>query len=247
MVRNDIAWAAYHASHQPPIVDPPALCAMLPLFYEKSATPAMVKHGMDVQKQAIEYLNPGQIPVTIFDQPLFALAKFVQWKWPDTYGEQKYVGMFGGLHIEMALWNTLGDVLENSGWTAALTEAEVASSGTASSFLKVAYLAKTRHAHQITLLALKKLQHDAFLQSASNISEEAWVETICKQRSHIHILGLYSEARNPYTSICSYSQRKKFLSVCQKMAPLFFALDHVNYARWMSVHIHDMKSLLEPI
>ena len=49
----------------------------------------MVKHG-------IEYLNPGQIPVTIFDQPLFALAKFVQWKWPDTYGEQKYVAMFGG-------------------------------------------------------------------------------------------------------------------------------------------------------
>ena len=115
---------------------------------------------MDVQKQAIEYLNPGQIPVTIFDQPLFALAKFVQWKWPDTYGEQKYVVMFGGLHIEMALWNTLGDVLENSGWTAALTEAEVASSGTASSFLKVAHLAKTRHAHQITLLALKKLQHN---------------------------------------------------------------------------------------
>ena len=156
--KNDIAWAAYHASRQPPIVDLPAICAMLPLFYEKSATPAMVKHGMDVQKQAIEYLNPGQIPVTIFEQPLFALAKFVQWKWPDTYGEQKYVVMFGGLHIEMALWNTLGDVLVYSGWTAALTEAEVASSGTASSFLKVAHLAITRHAHQITLLALKKLQ-----------------------------------------------------------------------------------------
>ena len=86
--KNVIGWAAYHASRQPPIVDPPALCAMLPLFYEKSATPAMVKHGMDVQKQAIEYLNPGQIPVTIFDLPLFALAKFVQWKWPDTYGER---------------------------------------------------------------------------------------------------------------------------------------------------------------
>ena len=66
----------------------------------------MVKHGMAVQKQAIEYLNPGQIPVTTFDQPLFALTKFVQWKWPDTYGEQKYVVMLGGLHTEMALWNT---------------------------------------------------------------------------------------------------------------------------------------------
>ena len=43
----------------------------------------MIKHGIDVQKWAIQYLNPGQIPVTTFDQPLFALAKLVQWKWPE--------------------------------------------------------------------------------------------------------------------------------------------------------------------
>ncbi len=118
---------------------PPALRALLPLFYEKSATLAMVKHGMDVQKQAVEYLNPGQIPVTTFDQPLFALAKLVQWKWPNIYGEKKYVVMLGGLHTEMALWNTLGDVLEDSGWTTALAEAEVASTGIAASFGSTPY------------------------------------------------------------------------------------------------------------
>ena len=59
-------WAAYHASQQPPIEDPPAVCMLLPHFYEKAATPAMVKHGMNVQRQVIEYLNPGQIPVTTF-------------------------------------------------------------------------------------------------------------------------------------------------------------------------------------
>ena len=86
-----IAWAAYHASMQPQVEDPPALCALLPLFYEKSATPAMIKHGMD------------------------ALAKCVQWKLPDTHGEKVHVIMLGGLHTEMALWNTLGDVWEGSG------------------------------------------------------------------------------------------------------------------------------------
>ena len=34
---------------------------------------AMIKHGKDVQKWTIQYLNPGQIPVTTFDQPLFAI------------------------------------------------------------------------------------------------------------------------------------------------------------------------------
>ncbi len=70
---NTIAWSACNALLQALSEDPPALCALLPLFYEKAATPAMVKHGMDV-RQAIEYLNPGQIPVTTFDQPLFAIS-----------------------------------------------------------------------------------------------------------------------------------------------------------------------------
>ena len=82
-----------------------------------------------------------------------------------------HVVMMGGLHIEMALWNILGDVLEASGWTDALTEAEVASSGIADSFLKVAHLTRTRHAHQVTLLTLQKLQKEAFKHSESNESE----------------------------------------------------------------------------
>ena len=51
--KDAIAWTAYHASHQPPLGNPPALHALLLLFYEKSTTPAMVKHGIDVQKKAI--------------------------------------------------------------------------------------------------------------------------------------------------------------------------------------------------
>ena len=38
----------------------------------------MVKHGMNMQLKATAHLNPGQIPVTTFDQSLFAIAKFVQ-------------------------------------------------------------------------------------------------------------------------------------------------------------------------
>ncbi|KAK3853780.1 hypothetical protein Pcinc_039693 [Petrolisthes cinctipes] len=105
--------------------------SFLPLFYEQSATPAIIKHGMDVLRQAVEFLNPGQIPVTTFDQPLFALAKCIQWKWPDTHDEKVYVVMVGGVHTEMVLWNILGDVLDGCGWTTALTEAGVASHGTA--------------------------------------------------------------------------------------------------------------------
>ena len=33
------------------------------------------------------------------DQPLYAIAKEIQWSWPSTYGEEKYVVLMGGLHI----------------------------------------------------------------------------------------------------------------------------------------------------
>ncbi len=62
----------------------------------------MIKQSMDVIWNAVEHLNPGQTPVITFDQPLYAMAKQIQWKWPEEYGEDKIVIMFGGLHIEMA-------------------------------------------------------------------------------------------------------------------------------------------------
>ena len=40
-------------------------------------------------------ISIGQIPVVTFDLPLFALAKQIQWTWPESYGEDKLVVMFG--------------------------------------------------------------------------------------------------------------------------------------------------------
>ena len=67
----------------------------------------------------------------------------MQWKWPDTHGEDKCVAMMGGLHIEMALWSTYGDYLDGSGWVSALIQAGMASTSTAESFLKAFHLMKS--------------------------------------------------------------------------------------------------------
>jgi len=69
----------------------------------------MIKNSLYVIRSAVNHLNTGQIPVVTFDPPLYALAKQIQWKWPADFGEDKYVIVFGGLHIEMAALKTLGD------------------------------------------------------------------------------------------------------------------------------------------
>ena len=147
-----ISWAAYHASHQAVMLEDSdvALTSLLPLFHEQAKSVAMIRHSMDIVKTVVEMLNPGQVPVITFDQPLYTFAKQIQWTWPTTQGENHLVVMFGGLHIEMAALKMLGNLLEGSEWTGALVQANVASSGTADSFLKASHVTRTRWAHQVT-------------------------------------------------------------------------------------------------
>ena len=63
------------------------------------------------------------MPIITVDQPLYTFAKQIQWSWPASHGEDQFVVMFDGLHIEMAALIALGDLLENIGWTGALIQA----------------------------------------------------------------------------------------------------------------------------
>jgi hypothetical protein len=74
------SWAAYYASIAEPPHTLPTKSYMLPLFTESPNSPIMVWHGVKVHHQAINYINPDQTPVMEADQPLFTLAKKLQWK-----------------------------------------------------------------------------------------------------------------------------------------------------------------------
>ena len=57
---------------------------------------------MTIVKEGVAYVNHNQTPGIAMDQPLFFIAKQIQWEKADLYGEEKYVVMMGGLHLEMA-------------------------------------------------------------------------------------------------------------------------------------------------
>jgi len=152
----NVSWSAFHANHTASTISVSQMTksSLLPLFPEDAATVAMIKHSLDILKKITDLANPGQTPVVAVDQPLFAIAKKIQWKWPLLYGEDKFVILFGGLHIELAALRTLGDLLKCSGWTSALVQAGVASAGTADSFLSASHITRTRRAHQVTACAI---------------------------------------------------------------------------------------------
>ncbi|XP_045131595.1 uncharacterized protein LOC123516404 [Portunus trituberculatus] len=250
---SNVSWAAYHASHQQEQGITPDISVLLPLFQEQSKSTAMMRHSMDVIQQAVEHVNPGQVPVITVDQPLFAICKEIQWTWPEKYGEAKFVMVLGGLHTEMATMKVLGDWLEDSGWVEALVQAKVASPGTADSFLKAAHVTRTRHVHQVTACCLHILMKKAYLQYAEMKPDPDDVKTFeqwCDERSTESVQFYFwcttlrlELLLMTYVRSLRESDFDLYVEILSKLIPWFFALDHVNYARWASVHVRDMISL----
>ena len=187
-----ISWAAYHAQSQSTSVQPKAKIALLPLFNENANSVAMIKHAMTITKGVTEYLNPGQIPVIAMNQPLFSLAKQIQWTWP-SLSEENFVVMLGGLHIEMAILNMLGKWLDGSGWCGALVEAGVVTSGRAAALLFASHVKRSRYAHQVTIASLHALQSNAYATYCKELpaSEEplqfkVWCQTKNEQHPQFY-------------------------------------------------------------
>lgn len=251
-----ISWAAYHASLQPSNAVPESsvsLTSLLPLFYDQAKSVAMIRHSMDVVKQAVDILNPGQRPIITVDQPLYAVAKEIQWSWPATHGEDHFIVMFGGLHIEMAALKTLGDLLEGSGWTGALVKAGVATPWTADSFLKASHVTRTRRAHQVTASSLHLLLQKAYTEYSNDLEEgndlmslEDWCTERAVSCPQFHFWSIILQLEIEVLIYVRSIREANFLlyiDALTKIVPWFFALGHTHYARWIPVHLRDMITL----
>ena len=211
------------------------------------------KIDINIVKTAVEILNPGQVPVLACDQPLYSLAKQIQWTWPDSHGEKQFVIMFGGLHIEMATLKVLGNLLEDSGWTGALTQACVAGPGTADSFLKAVHVTRTRRAHQVTASSLYLLLQKAYAKYREEaegevISMEEWRTDRAAACPHFKFWSIILQLELTlmiYVRAIRKGNFELYIESLTKIVPWFFALDHTHYSRWVPVHLRDMVSLKE--
>ena len=239
----------------------------------------MIGHSMNMIQAAVHHLNAGQVPVIAVDQPLYAIAKQIQWTWPDSHGESNFVIMFGGLHIEMTilkvyviivmvlcflivphdltymfisgfLLQLLGEWLEESGWTKALVQASIATTGTAESFIKVSHVTKTRHTHQITAASLWNLLQQAYDQSDlhTTMSLDEWCHQQAQSSVHFdYWLKTLSLQINMLLFVKSLREAnfELYIQILAQFLPWMFALDHIHYARWLTVHVKDMALLSE--
>jgi len=241
--RKHVSWAAYHANHQSEHRSPTAISTLLPLFPDDSKSVAMIKHSMDVVQKAVNIINQGQTPVIACDQPLYKIAKDIQWAWPETHGEDSFVVMLGGLHIKMTLLKCLGDLLDGSGWTSAISQAAVANPGTADSFLKASHVKKTARAHQVTACALYKLRQDAYNEIGTDIAIEVWTEERSINSAQFKFWELILNTELTFLTWDGAIHEGNFPLYVKALSTVqwvFHALDHFHYARAVAVHLRDM-------
>ena len=230
-----------------------SLSVPMPLLRDQAHSVATVKHTMKKIFDTRAFLNPGQIPVIAADQPLYALAKQIQWTWPE-YGENKCLLMFGGLHIEMAALRSLGTLLQDSGWTNALVEAGVASPGIAESFLTASNVTRTRQAHQITACGLYLLMKEAYQDfcsadsGQSALSFEDWCQKRKVESPQFEFWNLVLDMElTIFMLIRSFREAdfNLYRGALSELSPYFFTNNNVNYARWIPIHLRDMICLEE--
>ena len=206
--------------------------AMIPMFCENSKSAAMINQSLDMILKGDNSLNEGQPIVVTLDQPLYAIAKRVQWQWPEEYSIHKIIFMLGGLHTEMEFLSALGDWLECGSWVAALKLSLVATSSLIFICCKSIWYAFALEVTLCTLETLFKRAHHAEVPSEPFKALEKSKGKIYSQFKFWSLTGDMELLLLCCVRCLRFRDFKLFVESWEKILPFFFALNHLNYARW---------------
>ena len=245
---ENIHWAAYHASKSKGLQREKVINAVLPLLYEAAHSAAMILHGLNIAIMATNFLNPGQMSVVCFDQPLYTIGKQIQWRYPEEYGVGKILLIMGGLHIEKQLEQILGSYFNGSDLTDLLVLSTVMSNSD-KAFLGGRHISKTRYIHQVTVAALHGLQVEAFTASKAN-DVQIWIYEKNSTDAYFKYWSLGIELILKFlvfTRSIREENFKLFIDCLMEWVGWFFVFDHHNYARYVPGQLADISYIKSEI
>ena len=263
-----LSWTAYNIDQNRDNVDHQnCLISTLPVIDHVADDYKFQIHIMDKNLQIVRHLNPGQTAVAGCDQPLYAKKKVGLWAFPskfakkmlftyfengiekreeiETYTEDIFA-FFGPLHIEKAILSCFGDLVKGTGLDDVMKSAGLSTVGLVTAMCDVNHIKKARYTCQVVGPVLQSLLEDAFSATQEESSLDEWTDQK-KETSTIfkYYCGLLEHLRhiNLFVRSLREANFELFISSLEKVCPLFFALDHYNYARWVPVFVHDLKLL----
>ena len=179
-------WARYHSqgSHHTRKRD---ISGILLLIDAPVHTLDTQYHSMEVVEKTTQLLNPGQICVDESDQPVYKLSKKLQWRFPDRFGPEKYIRLFGSLNLEKSILLLCGSLIEGSGLDKIMASYELSMVGT-DSLVSVNHIKRARCYIQVAACAMLSLLTSAHKKSSDKSLILQWLEIKVKKARCVIII-----------------------------------------------------------
>lgn len=190
-----------------------------------------------------EKLNPGQTPVDVSDQPVYALTKELQYRHPEEFSN--YFALFGQLHIEQSLLTVHGLLIKGSGLVEILTQNKFSTIGM-SAAVDVNNIKRARYALQLSLCSLFTNLEEAAGESMTDMSAYDW---LCEKSVENEVYRFWKMVMELEMYILIYIRSiregnyKLYVETLRKLLKWFFIFDRYNYARWLTIQWFDLKYL----
>ena len=240
-VRKDHCWSSYHASKEQYLWREKDFTSILPLLCQKVHTLSMQHHCMTIVTDTIKEVNPGQTPVDACDQPIYALTKQLQWRYPAKF--KNYFSLFGGLHVEKSLLAMHSDFIQGSGLSKVLGIGNLSIASLQTTVLTVPDIKGAHYALQVSVCAIYQKLVEAHSLSGSSMYALDWLNA----KSKTQVMALYWRLiMELQTQILLYIRERNFqlhIMALHALMKWYFLFDHFNYSRWLTVHLFDLVNL----
>ena len=213
------------------------ISSIMPLIREKVNTLDTQFHCMEIIKNTVSVINEGLTPV---DQPVYALSKQIQWRFPELFRD--YFCLFGALHVEKSLLVIHGEFIKGSGLSNVLGKCNLSVIGLENTLVNATDIKRARYAIQVAACAVYEKLKEVYDNSSSDLSIWDWLHEKCNNVMCLYwknVLELQLSILVYITSIRE-SNFQLHLAALRSLMKWYFALDHFNYARWLSVNLFDL-------
>ena len=224
-------WHSYNARKAQGSVTPTTI-AYLPMLDAPATEYATIVNTLEILQTNTNHLGQRNT-VVFFDQAMYSKAMELVLANKDKF--EDIVLMMGGFHINMNFLAAVGKMIAELGWEELFTLSGIFTKNVSDNLLNAKPYSRCLAAHLAlyeTLVGLKlKAENDGVINQDHPLSR-FWSTYI--YLIDLCLCQLYAEKTGDW---------ELYIQVLTSMIPVFFATDRQNYARWLSIHVHDMKGL----
>ena len=178
---KSLPWSSYHSNNltcnNSDCV--PGRHSLMPLINEKVNTLKSQYHCMAIIKKTINFTNKGQVLIDTSDQPVWAISKEMQIRYPSEFPPEKHICALGDVHREHTGLLVHGNLIKGSVLDTLFLHSKLSTDGT-SAVMDVNEIKRSQYCLQVSVVVIHTLLKKTHVGSGSAASVLDWLDEASK-------------------------------------------------------------------